>query len=80
MNLLPTVAGKDRCKLKLDIVSGAGVALSTICDVPRLDPGKGYTLNLDYDKLQPYMYITSSSISPWEDGWTVSGEVLNPQE
>ena len=45
-----------------------------------MEVGKDYILDLDYNELQPYMYINSSSISPWEDGWTVDGEILNPQE
>ena len=76
--LLPTASGKDRCMLTLDITTPAGINLTALCDAPCMEVGKTYTLNLDYNTLKPYMYITSYSISDWENGWTVSGEVLNP--
>lgn len=79
VNLLPTASGAQRCILTLSITSAAGIPLTVVCDAPRTEPGKGYILDLDYTTLQPYMYISSSSISPWADGWTVSGEILNPQ-
>lgn len=78
LRLLPTASGKERCMLTLDITSPSGVNLSSLCDAPRMEVGKSYTLNLDYNILQPYMYLTTYSISNWEVGWTVSGEVLNP--
>ena len=80
LNLLPTASGLDRCFLTIELTSAAGIPLTVVCDAPCMKVGKGYTLDLDYTKLQPYMYINSSSINPWEDGWTISGEILNPQE
>ena len=78
-NLLPAAAGAERCLLTLSLVTPAGIPLTVVCDVPRTEAGKGYTLDLDYTRLRPYMYIDSSSINPWADGWTVSGEILNPE-
>lgn len=78
-NTLPTVSGKDRCKLTLDITPPGGTPLTVECDAPRIDLGKVCTLNLDFNTLKPYMYISTVTISPWEDGWTVNGEILNPQ-
>lgn len=77
--LFPTVAGAERCYLLLTIRTNTGQELACICDAPRVDVGKSYTLSFDYNELQPFMTITSYSISPWEEGWTVSGEVLNPK-
>lgn len=78
LRLLPTASGKERCMLTLDITSPSGVNLSSLCDAPRMEVGKSHTLNLDYNTLKPYMFLTTYSISDWEVGWTVSGEVLNP--
>lgn len=80
VNLMPTASGQERCILSIELTSAAGIPLTVVCNAPRMETGKSYTLDLDYTKLQPYMYINSSSISPWEDGWTVDGEILNPQE
>ena len=80
VNLVPTASGQERCILSIELTSAAGIPLTVVCNAPCMEVGKSYTLDLDYTKLQPYMYINSSSISPWEDGWTVDGEILNPQE
>ena len=79
MYLFPTVAGSARTALLINIHTDTGLEHVCICDAPRIDVGKSYTLQLDYNELQPYMTLTSSSISPWEEGWTVSGEILNPK-
>jgi hypothetical protein len=78
LRLLPTASGKERCMLSLDITNPSGATLSSLCEAPRMEVGKSYTLNLDYNKLRPYMYLIPYGISDWEDGWTVSGEILNP--
>ncbi len=79
VKLLPTASGQERCFLTLRFTPVAGIPLTVDCDAPRMETGRSYTLDLDYTKLKPCIYISSGSISPWEDGWTVSGEVLNPQ-
>lgn len=78
--LLPTASAFARCILTIDIVSAAGLPLTCVCDAPHTESGKGYTLNLDFKTFKPYMFLDSYTISPWEDGWTVNGEVLNPNE
>lgn len=76
--LLATASGKERCMLTVDITTQAGLKLTSLCDAPRMEVGKTYTLNLDFNAISPYMYLTTYNISDWEVGWTVSGEVLNP--
>ena len=78
--VLPTASAFDRCILSISVTSASGVPLSCVCDAPHMEAGKAYTLNLDYNSLQPYMYLDSYSISEWESGWTVNGEILNPDE
>ena len=78
--LMPTAGDASRSTLVLDIISDSGLPLTCICDAPLLECGKEYTLDLDYGTIRSYMYIDSYSISPWQDGWTISGEILNPQE
>ena len=80
VSLFPTASGQERCILTIQLTSAAGIALTVVCNAPCMEVGKDYILDLDYNELQPYMYVNSSSISPWEDGWTVDGEILNPQE
>ena len=79
-NMLPSAAGVERNDILMLIKTADGKELLVTLDVPRIDVGKTYTLNLDFNTLQPYMFIDSGSISPWEDGWTVNGEILNPED
>ena len=78
--LFPTVSGQERCFFTLSVTLADGTPLSVLCDAPRMECGMSYTLELDFAHLRPYMYLSSISISPWEEGWTVSGEILNPQD
>lgn len=78
--MLPTVPDKERCMITIDITTPAGQHLISTGDAPRTEGGKSYTLNLDYNTLKPYMYIASSDINAWTEGWTVTGEILNPNE
>lgn len=79
IRLMPTISGQERCVLTLELVSAQGTTFLTQCDAPRLDTGKSYTLDLEYSTLRPYMSLSSTSINPWSDGWTVQGEIFNPQ-
>ena len=78
--LFPTADGYDRCHLTLTITTADGKTLTCVCDAPRMDSGVYYLLELDYNTLQSYMQLGSYAIGAWEDGWTISGIVLNPQE
>lgn len=77
--VLPTASSFTRCILTIDVTSASGKKLQCVCDAPHTECGKGYTLDLDFSALKPYMYLDAYSINPWEDGWTVSGIILNPQ-
>ena len=78
--VLPTASAFDRCILTIDVTSASGNKTQCVCDAPHTESGKAYTLDLDFTALRPYMYLDSYSISPWEDGWSVNGEILNPNE
>lgn len=76
--VFPTASGLDKTVILFHIKTSAGLEVDYVGEAPRMENGKKYTLELDYDKLSPYMYITSTAISDWEDGWAYSGEILNP--
>ena len=78
--VLPTASAFARCILTIDVTSANGNKTQSVCDAPHTESGKGYTLDLDFKTIRPYMYIDSYSINAWEDGWTVGGEILNPNE
>lgn len=76
--VFPTASGLDKTVILFHIRTGAGLEVDYTGEAPKMENGKKYTLELDYDKLSPYMHITSTSINDWEDGWAYSGEILNP--
>ena len=78
--VLPTASTFTRCTLTFRVTSANGNETQTVIDAPGTEGGIGYLLDLDFNALRPYLYLDSYSISPWEDGWTVSGEILNPSE
>ena len=78
--VFPTATGLDKTQLFLEIKTNKGLDLEDVTVVaPIMENGKKYVLELDYAKLTPLMYITSTSINEWVDKWSYDGEVLNPE-
>ena len=75
----PTISGQQRVILSVEVTPPGEPPYTCVCEVPAVSCGKEYTLQLDYNKLSTYMYVTSHTINEWTEGWTVSGEILNPQ-
>lgn len=78
--VFPTAAGLDKTILMFHIKTNHGIDLDYVGEAPIMENGKKYVLILDYEKLTPYMLITSATINDWTDGWEVSGEILNPKQ
>ena len=77
--LYPTVSSWDHSELILTIITATGQQLVTVFQAPRVEVGKRYVVQFDYNELQPYMFLESSSIGRWEDTWTINGDILNPR-
>ena len=76
--LMPTAGGQPRCYLTLAVTTPEGTRLSFLADAPRMECGKTYVVELDYTKLRPYMLLEAFTINDWTEGWTISGEIINP--
>lgn len=76
----PTISGQSRVILSIEVTPPGEPPYTCVCEVPALATGKEYTLSLDYDQLSTYMYVTANTINEWTEGWTISGEILNPQQ
>ena len=77
--VFPTASGLTQTQLFLVIKTNKGLDLEDVTVVaPAMENGKKYVLELDYEKLTPLMYITSTSINEWLDQWSYDGEILNP--
>ena len=76
--LMPTASGQERCYLSLAVTTPDGTPLTYLADAPRMECGKAYVVELDYLKFRPYMLLEAFTINDWTDGWTISGEIINP--
>ena len=76
--LMPTASGQSRCYLTLSVTTPDGTRLSYVADAPRRECGKAYVVELDYLKFRPYMLLEAFTINDWTEGWTISGEIINP--
>lgn len=76
--LMPTAASQSRSLLRITTTETDGNVLVTTADCPRMELGKYYTLDFRYDALSPYMRFEAMTINDWQEGWTISGEILNP--
>ena len=76
--LMPTAGGQERCYLSLSVTTPEGTQLTYLADAPRMECGKTYVVELDYTKLRPYMLLSAFTINDWTEGWTISGEIINP--
>ena len=76
--LMPTAAALPRTMLILNIATPGGTPQQCTLDAPRIDIGKIYSMELEYNDLDVYLYITSTPITDWEECWTISGEIINP--
>jgi len=78
--LMPTAGGQPRCYLTLSVTTPEGTRLTYLADAPRMECGKAYVVELDYTKLRPYMLLSAFTINDWTEGWTISGEIINPDK
>lgn len=76
--LMPTASGQSRCYLTLSVTTPDGTRLTYLADAPRMECGRTYVVELDYTKLRPYMLLEAFTINDWTEGWTISGEIINP--
>ena len=76
--VFPTASGAGKTILMFSITTNHDIELEYVCEAPAMENGKKYILELDYESLTPFMYITSTTINDWTEGWSYSGEILNP--
>ena len=71
-------ASQRRSLLRITTTEADGTVLTSTADCPRMELGMYYTMNFDYASLAPYMRFEAMTINDWQEGWTISGEILNP--
>ena len=43
-----------------------------------MKPAGKYELTLSYNELKTYLRVSAIKITDWKYGWTISGEILDP--
>lgn len=78
--LMPTAQGETCTLLYLVMTFADGSRHEYMAEAPLMLPGKHYELALEYDGMQPHMYITAIGITDWVEGWDINGDVFHPGE
>ena len=77
--LMPTALGNDRTILTIHTTYN-GVTLTSTVDAPKMESGRYYVMEIAYNGLAPYIYVSGTDINDWQQNWTADGEILNPDE
>ncbi len=77
--LMPTAFGNDRTIITL-YATYNGVTLTSTVDAPKMESGRYYVMEIAYNGLAPYIYVSGTDINDWQQNWTADGEILNPDE
>lgn len=78
--LMPTAQGEACTMLYMVMTFADGSRHEYTAEAPLMLAGKRYELALEYDRMQPYMYITAIGITDWVEGWDINGDVFHPGE
>ena len=80
LRLMPTANGLHTTKLLIQLISPGVVVSNCDIDAPVMKSGGKYQINLEFEEMKPYMYLTSTKIDDWTEGWIYRGEILNPED
>lgn len=80
LRLMPTANGFHTTKLFIQLISLGGVVSNYDIEAPVMKSGGKYKINLEFEEMKPYMYLTSTKIDDWTEKWIYRGEILNPED
>ncbi len=80
LRLMPTANGFHTTKLFIQLISPGGVVSNYDIEAPVMKSGGKYKINLEFEEMKPYMYLTSTKIDDWTEQWIYRGEILNPED
>ena len=79
LRLMPTANGFLTTRLFIHLETPDGTVSNCDIEAPVMKSGGKYQINLEYEAMKPYMYLTSTKIDDWTEGWVYRGEILNPE-
>ena len=80
LRLMPTANGFHTTKLFIQLISPDDTVRNYDIEAPVMKSGGKYKINLEFEEMKPYMYLTSTKIDDWTEGWVYRGEILNPED
>lgn len=80
LRLMLTANGFHTTKLFIQLISPDDTVRNYDIEAPVMKSGGKYQINLEYEEMKPYMYLTSTKIDDWTEGWVYRGEILNPED
>ena len=80
LRLMPTANGFLTTRLFIQLTAPGGVVSNYDIEAPIMKSGGKYQINLEYEEMKPYMYLTSTKIDDWTEEWIYRGEILNPED
>ena len=80
LRLMPTANGFHTTKLFIQLISPDDTVRNYDIEAPVMKSGGKYQINLEFEEMKPYMYLTSTKIDDWTEEWIYRGEILNPED
>ena len=80
LRLMQTANGFHTTKLFIQLISPDDTVRNYDIEAPVMKSGGKYQINLEYEEMKPYMYLTSTKIDDWTEEWIYRGEILNPED
>lgn len=80
LRLMPTVNGASQTTLSFQLRNSAGSTNHFTLSAPLTNIGGKYCIELNYDEMTPFIYLSPITIDNWTESWVVNGEILNPEE
>lgn len=78
--LLPSAKGATETLIKIRLIYPNTKSSDFEIHAPVMNMGGKYHIALDFADMTPIMYLKSVKINDWTEGWTVNGEILNPED
>lgn len=78
--VMPTGALQKNSHLQLHFRLADGTEMVSEIKAPVMKAGGKYLIQLRYEEIKSYMYLSSIRIDDWTEGWVYNGEILEPEE
>ena len=80
LRLMSTANGFLTTRLFIQLIAPNGNVSNYDIEAPVMKSGGKYKINLEFEEMKPYMYLTSTKIDDWNEEWIYRGEILNPED